>query len=59
MKTNISIYAGPNGEVRQVLGDFTISNLLELEGGKVIVGTDENESQMKGQPPSLVSTLDK
>lgn len=32
----------PNGEVRQVLGDFTISNLLELEGGKVIVGTDEN-----------------
>ena len=42
MKTNISIYAGPNGEVRQVLGDFTISNLLQLEGGKVIVGTDEN-----------------
>ena len=42
VKTNISIYAGPNGEVRQVLGDFTISNLLELEGGKVIVGTDEN-----------------
>jgi len=28
--------------VRQVLGDFTISNLLELEGGKVVVGTDEN-----------------
>ena len=42
VKTNISIYAGPNGEVRQVLGDFTISNLLQLEGGKVIVGTDEN-----------------
>uniref|UniRef100_A0A0A9DI28 Uncharacterized protein n=1 Tax=Arundo donax TaxID=35708 RepID=A0A0A9DI28_ARUDO len=32
----------PNGDVRQVLGDFRVSNLLELEGGKVILGTNEN-----------------
>ena len=36
------IHVGPNGEVRQVLGDFRVSNLLELQGGKVMVGTDEN-----------------
>jgi hypothetical protein len=42
VKSNIYIYAGSNGELRQVLCDFTISNLLEIEGGKLIVGTDEN-----------------
>ena len=34
--------AGPNGEKRNIVGAFGISNLLELEGGKVMVGTDEN-----------------
>lgn len=33
---------GPNGEVRQILGDFRVSDLLQSRGGKVIVGTDEN-----------------
>ena len=42
MKSYNFLYAGPNGEVRQVLGEFTVSNLLELQGGKVIVGTNEN-----------------
>lgn len=42
MKTIYFIYVGPNGEVRQVLGDFRVSNLVDLQGGKVIVGTDEN-----------------
>ena len=42
MKSYNFLYAGPNGEVRRVLGEFTVSNLLELEGGKVIVGTNEN-----------------
>jgi len=28
--------------VRQVLGDFGVSDLSKLKGGKVIVGTDEN-----------------
>jgi hypothetical protein len=28
--------------LRQVLGDFRVSNLLELQGGKIMVGTDEN-----------------
>lgn len=32
----------PNGEVRQIIGEFTLSNLLALQGGKVIVETDEN-----------------
>ncbi|KAJ1284999.1 hypothetical protein BS78_03G247100 [Paspalum vaginatum] len=32
----------PNGEKRKVVGSFGIANLLELEGGKVMVGTDEN-----------------
>jgi hypothetical protein len=36
------MYVGPNGAVRQVLGDFGVSNLENLQGGKVIVGTDEN-----------------
>ena len=33
---------GPNGEVRQILGDFRVSDLLQSRGGKVMVGTDEN-----------------
>ena len=33
---------GPNGEVRQILGDFRVSDLLRSRGGKVMVGTDEN-----------------
>lgn len=36
------LYIGPDGDVRQVVGDFRVSNLLDLQGGKVIVGTDEN-----------------
>ncbi|KAG2633094.1 hypothetical protein PVAP13_2NG286203 [Panicum virgatum] len=32
----------PNGEVRQILGDFRVSDLLWSRGGKVMVGTDEN-----------------
>lgn len=32
----------PNGEVRQVIGNFRILNLEDLDGGKVIVRTDEN-----------------
>ncbi|WVZ94446.1 hypothetical protein U9M48_040335 [Paspalum notatum var. saurae] len=32
----------PNGEKRKVVGSFGIANLLELERGKVMVGTDEN-----------------
>jgi len=42
VKSYIFIYAGPNGEVRQIIGEFTLSNLLALQGGKVIVETDEN-----------------
>lgn len=42
VKSYIFIYAGPNGEVRQIIGEFTLTNLLALQGGKVIVGTDEN-----------------
>ena len=36
------IYLGPNELVLQVVVDFKVSNLLELQGGKVIVGTDEH-----------------
>ncbi|KAL6639399.1 hypothetical protein ACP70R_023129 [Stipagrostis hirtigluma subsp. patula] len=32
----------PNGEVRQILGQFRTSELLKSHGGKIIVGTDEN-----------------
>ena len=49
---------GPNGEVRQILGDFRVSDLLRSRGGKVMVGTDENEGQMKDQLLFLVSTLE-
>ncbi|RLN28952.1 uncharacterized protein C2845_PM05G17360 [Panicum miliaceum] len=35
----------PNGEVRQILGDFRVSDLLRSRGGKVMVGTDENGVQ--------------
>ncbi|WVZ49708.1 hypothetical protein U9M48_001040 [Paspalum notatum var. saurae] len=40
--TKGKISSGPNGEKRNIVGAFGISNLLELEGGKVMVGTDEN-----------------
>lgn len=36
------IHVGPNGQERQVIGDFGVSDLLKLQGGKVIVATDEN-----------------
>jgi hypothetical protein len=36
------IHVGPNGQARQVLGDFGVPDLSKLQGGKVIVGTDEN-----------------
>jgi hypothetical protein len=43
VKSYIFTYAGPNGDVRQIIGEFTLRNLLALQGGaKVIVGTDEN-----------------
>jgi hypothetical protein len=42
VKSYIFIYAGPNGEVRQIIGEFTLSNLLAIQGGKVIIETDEN-----------------
>nr|TKW27560.1 hypothetical protein SEVIR_3G264900v2 [Setaria viridis] len=32
----------PNGEVRQLLGGIRVSNIEDLDGGKVIVGTNEN-----------------
>ena len=42
IKSIYFIYVGPNGEVRQVLEDFRVSNIEDLYGGKVIIGTDEN-----------------
>ncbi|BAF17164.2 Os05g0342600 [Oryza sativa Japonica Group] len=32
----------PNGEVRQILGNFNVKNMEQLKNGKVIVETDEN-----------------
>ncbi|KAL6883804.1 hypothetical protein ACP4OV_011218 [Aristida adscensionis] len=39
-----NILAGlrPSGEVREFIGEFGVSNLFKLQGGKVVVGTDEN-----------------
>lgn len=31
---------GPNGEVRQILGEFKVKNVEDLKEGKVIVETD-------------------
>ncbi|KAL6883229.1 hypothetical protein ACP4OV_010643 [Aristida adscensionis] len=32
----------PSGEVWEFIGEFGVSNLFKLQGGKVVVGTDEN-----------------
>ena len=36
----ILFHAGPNGDVRQIIGEFRGKNLSELRGGKIIVETD-------------------
>lgn len=36
------LHVGPNGDVRQILGEFRVKNLSQLDGGKIIVETDEN-----------------
>ena len=36
----ILFHAGPNGDVRQIIGEFQGKNLSELRGGEIIVETD-------------------
>ena len=38
----ILLHAGPNGDVRQIIGEFRGKNLSELRGGKIIVETDRS-----------------
>ena len=33
--------AGPNGEMRQIVGEFRLKNLSQVHGGKIIVETNE------------------
>jgi len=49
---------GPNGKVRQILGDFRVSDLLRSHGGKVMVGTDENGVPNEKSTSIFVSTLE-
>lgn len=49
------IHVGPNGQVRHILVDFEFSDLLKLQGGKVIVATDKNS--VPNEPLFLGSTL--
>ena len=36
------LHAGPNGDMRQIVGVFRSQILSNLKGGKIIVGTDQN-----------------
>lgn len=38
----IILHAGPNGDVRQIIGELRGKNLSELHGGKIVVETDGN-----------------
>ncbi|XP_044428204.1 uncharacterized protein [Triticum aestivum] len=37
----IFMLAGPNGETRQIVGEFRLKNLSQVDGGRIIVETNE------------------